>query len=150
MIEKLNLQQVFDKVATHLLTQGQKSTDDNGSCTYRGKNNTTCAVGCLIPDSRYYEYLEGRTAVDGDVLAALADVLDLAAVTLHPTPGWPTQEAMIRLLSRLQGIHDTFAVAEWPEKLKRLAGDLGLDSSRVDLVANQIQAANKSPSDSRP
>lgn len=50
----MNHQEVFTKVATHLLKQGRRAlfAEKNGfrSCAYRGDNGTKCAVGCLIKD----------------------------------------------------------------------------------------------------
>lgn len=37
-------------------------------CRYRGDNGTSCAVGCLIPDSRYDDKFEGEP-VYGNVYA---------------------------------------------------------------------------------
>jgi hypothetical protein len=55
----MTLQETFDKVCVHLLTQLQKSVflDSNGSmaCAYRGPNGLKCAVGCLIPDELYVD-----------------------------------------------------------------------------------------------
>lgn len=53
-----DLQAVFNYVILHLRRQKVRS-DGNGECLYRGRHNTSCAVGCLIPDSRYTESMEG-------------------------------------------------------------------------------------------
>ena len=60
----MNQQEIFDKVASHLITQGVKSTyvfSDGGypRCAYRGDNGTMCAAGCLIPDEEYDQGFEG-------------------------------------------------------------------------------------------
>ena len=54
-------QQIFDKVATHLLTQGAKSMMGD-TCRYRGSNGAKCAVGCLIKDDHYDPILELRSS----------------------------------------------------------------------------------------
>lgn len=41
---KLTEQQIFDKVATHLLTQMERSVDECGDCRYRGMNGKMCAL----------------------------------------------------------------------------------------------------------
>ena len=51
----MNTQQIFDKVATHLLTQNARSAAE-GSCLYRSPSGLKCAVGCLISDSVYATY----------------------------------------------------------------------------------------------
>lgn len=48
-------QEVFNQVALHLLTQGERSlsADRDDMCTYRGTGGLMCAGGCLIADSEY-------------------------------------------------------------------------------------------------
>ena len=61
----MNKQEIFDKVASHLITQGVQAkiiTDQllgHTSCVYRGPNGTMCAAGCLIPDEEYHMHFEG-------------------------------------------------------------------------------------------
>lgn len=61
----MEAQEIFDKVATHLFTQGCRSApnpkDTAGACLYRGPNGTSCAVGVLIPDEIYAQEMEGVT-----------------------------------------------------------------------------------------
>lgn len=56
-------QEIFDTVARHLFTQGERSFNNILSklCAYRGKNGMKCAIGCLIPDGRYELSIEGKT-----------------------------------------------------------------------------------------
>jgi hypothetical protein len=42
-------QEMFDKVATHLLTQKIRAHDGSG-CKYRTLEGLRCAAGCLLPD----------------------------------------------------------------------------------------------------
>ena len=61
------LQEVFNIVSTHLLTQGQMSLNTNGDCAYRGENGLMCAAGILIPDEAYrpgMETLRWSTLID--------------------------------------------------------------------------------------
>ena len=68
-------QQIFNKVAKHLLKQGRRARDGNG-CAYRGENGTKCAVGCLIPDALYDDRLEGSSVrYVGDGCYLLGQVL---------------------------------------------------------------------------
>lgn len=56
-------QEIFNKVYLHLKGQGCKAGTMTASksfnCAYRGPNNTSCAVGCLIPDELYDPEIEG-------------------------------------------------------------------------------------------
>lgn len=53
-------QEFFDKTITHLLKQGKQSIVPSASntCMYRGPDNTSCAIGCHIPDEMYSSGME--------------------------------------------------------------------------------------------
>lgn len=97
-----NAQTIYDKVATHLLTQGKPAVapvpDQNGkpsgmtSCAYRGTGGTACAVGCLISDSDYDPSMEGMGVDD--------------VISRFVRPGIGMLEPFERLLVTLQRIHD--------------------------------------------
>jgi hypothetical protein len=56
-------QEIFLKVANHLLSMKYQSKQDGGGgCAYRGKDGARCAAGVLIPDKYYHAELEGRIA----------------------------------------------------------------------------------------
>lgn len=65
-MNRMTNQEIFDKVADHLIKQGRKSIRENTSryCMYRGADGTMCAVGCLIPDELYSADMEDLTADD--------------------------------------------------------------------------------------
>lgn len=117
-------QQIFNKVATHLLTQKKKSLKkkslkktrgaDDDACLYRGPGGLKCAIGCLIPDSKYDECMENKI---------VKDIL-LNYPELRPYLG-----ANESLLEDLQAIHDTDEVKEWFNQLKKTAKDHGLKTS---------------------
>jgi len=56
----VSLQTEFDTVVSHVRKQRVKSTTKDGDCTYRGLNNTKCAIGCLIPDAVYNQGMESK------------------------------------------------------------------------------------------
>lgn len=60
-INNSSCQEIYDKVLNHLVKQGKKSIDSY--CKYRGPDNTSCAVGCLIPDDEYTPELEGSGGI---------------------------------------------------------------------------------------
>lgn len=123
-MEYLTAQQIFDKVATHLLTQKQKSRSENGdSCFYRGVDNTMCAVGCLIPDELYSKTMEYRT-VNNTNFRKLR--LDKAGIDIKH----------VTLLTRLQEIHDSQDVSSWKVDLQKLASNNNLDSKVLDNFPN--------------
>lgn len=96
-------QEIFDIVATHLFTQGERSFTSMKGCLYRGPNNTMCAVGCLIPDEVYDPYMEG-----GTVDTVLYDYPQLKF------------KRNLDLLLRLQTIHDSLDSWESTTRMKTL------------------------------
>lgn len=96
----MEAQEIFDKVATHLFTQGCRSAaypkDTMGVCLYRGPNGTSCAVGVLIPDELYALEMESDT---------ITDLLEEDVICgKWKLPSWMHEnEAM---LTSLQGAHD--------------------------------------------
>ena len=100
-------QELFDTVAGHLLRQAKKSMDSK-RCLYRSKDGLKCAVGCLLTDAVYSEFMEGTNVRD------IVDVLN-ASVGRDLTP------EELDLLSGLQGVHDGCPVFRWPSELKNVA-----------------------------
>jgi hypothetical protein len=112
----VNLQDIFDKVANHLLTQNRSSLDNEGmECVYRACNGDKCAVGCLIADEHYHAKLEGEPASDAWVIEALSKSLNFLPEELN------FYSPIGRLLSELQHAHDYCDPEEWPADLVRMA-----------------------------
>ena len=111
------LQEIFDRVGNHLLTQNAKSWDrtDISSCRYRGDFGRTCAVGCLITDDNYSEDLEGFAVNSLIVQKAVFDSLPTIVYGKHG-PG-----VLVDFLIKLQAIHDLSEPSEWREELNDLA-----------------------------
>jgi hypothetical protein len=122
-------QELFDKVATHLLAQDKPSvsTTDKDSCMYRSQDGLKCAVGCLIPDDLYrptIEYIHIRTLLDKlPAIYSEADITTLAKAGIS--------EEHIGLLSALQSIHDVFSPTSWCYRLHCLADDMMLNKGAL-------------------
>lgn len=112
-------QEIFDKVATHLLTQNAKSMNASG-CAYRGAEGRKCAIGCLIPDEDYTPRLEGKTVMTATSKINVATAVNksIRAKTL----------ITLKFLQRLQAVHDLWPVEEWRNKLAEVAKDFELDA----------------------
>ena len=118
-------QQVFNKVAKHLLKQNERATNADGGCMYRGEAGTKCAVGCLIPDKKYTEELDYPEMGSSNLARsrAVQEVLEGEGLQLFEN-GKPTE--MMDMLNRLQSVHDNTAPSAWEFHLKRCAKELGL------------------------
>jgi hypothetical protein len=106
-------QQVFDQVATHLLTQNAKSYDESlEACVYKGPNNLSCAAGCLIANDEYNINFEEKgwgTLIEDYYVPATHQYL----------------------ITELQILHDQKCVEEWPETLWKVAMQYELNADVV-------------------
>jgi hypothetical protein len=107
-------QVVFDIVVEHALRQNCRSTTFGNSnvCMYRGPNGTKCFAGALIPDDKYLPSFEGRGWIT--LIAA-------RYVESHNR----------ELISALQEIHDCYITERWPEKLRELGKEKGLNVDKL-------------------
>lgn len=104
----MNQQEIFDKVATHLIAQGKQSLapdphHEGEVCAYRGADGTMCAAGCLIPDDEYDPAFEGMP------WGCIADEV----------PSFANEPFEVHsLIKSLQGVHDYEFYWSTPERLK--------------------------------
>lgn len=157
------LQEVFDIVSVHLVTQGVPSwgtsARGNGTCMYRGEGGLKCAIGVLLPDDTNVSLFEGRTVdlvwdLVKDVHSApevmplllgliKAGVFD-ADVRQRLAEGNEAAGEMQDLLESLQSIHDKYSFGyedvreRWFERLKQLAGETGLSIDKMHGAYEQV------------
>lgn len=97
----MNRQEIFDKVATHLMTQRKSSMDVRGNCVYRAEGGLMCAIGALIPDKLYDLKMEGN------------DLNSLLAIFPHIQKALGVEkEDDAEFLQSLQYIHDDNALKD--------------------------------------
>lgn len=106
----MNTQELFDKVADHLLTQNTRATSASGMCAYRGVEGTMCAVGCLITTDAYTSAIEGLTVGDECLMEVLKE-------SLGHEIGMVEED----LLGQLQRIHDNADPRVWADELQATA-----------------------------
>lgn len=115
----MTAQEVFTKVATHLIAQGKPAFDAVGQCAYRGEEGSMCAVGCLIEDHEYVPAMEGESV---ETLAANGLLPDRLC----------GHEVM---LNDLQHLHDNEGPGSWPRRLAHIAEDYGLTMTAQEVAA---------------
>lgn len=106
-LHQYSAQEIFNQVATHLLTQMKRSVDDFGFCAYRGSNGLKCAAGCLIADDEYFYDFEGFR---------WSHLVTIGKVSKKHK----------EMIKRLQYVHDSCLVDEWYESLSKIANYCGL------------------------
>ena len=106
----MNRQAIFDKVAKHLLKQNKESSlKGELVCAYRGKGDTKCAIGCLIPEKLYTPNMERRA------VRALCEQYPAFAKHIGAT------KRDYVFLSNLQHIHDGSEPGNWHKELSIFA-----------------------------
>ena len=109
-------QEVFDKVATHLLTQNKKAICPiDGRCKYRTSEGLKCAAGVMISDEEYSPEMESWA------VNHLITKYNLEKIA-------PFKE----LLYRLQGIHDMTVIEDWRSELRMTAQIHNLSAAILD------------------
>jgi hypothetical protein len=102
-------QEIFDHTLQHLRKQGVRSgkpsiLSDTFLCQYRGPDNTSCAIGCHIPDEAYAAAAAHGVKLEGLNARHLPTSLLVASGLQDPDthPGIMHYE----LLISLQNAHD--------------------------------------------
>lgn len=125
-----SLQEIFDYISNHLLTQGEKATvPGTFSCKYKivieGKI-LKCAAGYLFTDKEYSlfgEYMEGKQFTKRTLfIVGIYDYWEL------PTDREiPHVDLNIKFVERLQDLHDFTDPPKWHSELKRIAIEYNLN-----------------------
>lgn len=114
---ELTQQEMFDRVAVHLLKQGTASVDRYGKCSYRGTAGRMCAIGVLIGDDEYSPGMEGLY---------VSELFGVGAIG----PG------NLDLADDLQRLHDSVSPDEWGHELAEVANCFGLDASVLEVPSD--------------
>lgn len=114
----MNTQEVFTKVATHLLTQKVKAKSGQ-TCAYRSGDGLKCAVGCLIEDDEYMPEMEGHIVEGLFTLAKTSDNSKLKSF-------YERLGQHQRILTDLQDVHDAWNTEDWRRGLHEVANTYGL------------------------
>jgi hypothetical protein len=116
----MNIQEVFDTVATHLLTQKERSVNEYNKCMYRGDGGKMCAVGVLIPDESYDDRME---------FSPVESILERYDALMFLKPH-------MSILSELQTIHDYSDPRMWLNCLESLAFKYKLKTNVLEQLAS--------------
>ena len=126
-MKTMTMQEAFDTVAIHLLTQQDKSQFMD-ACLYRSPDGLMCSIGCLIDEEDYNENLE-------DVPTDTLLVRYLEHDDPLPIPWIEDLEIpeMFTFYRWLQNIHDYNSVENWRYLLVEFANEHQL---KLDSVIN--------------
>lgn len=145
-------QQLFDRIAMHLMQQAERVIDNSGVCVYsrvRNGNVLKCAVGCLFPEglaeqkgfnSQGVPTYQRITNTDPNkpghrIMQGFREAFDQAGVDWRD-PG------VIELLARLQTVHDGARSGfkqevrnYWLPELQGVASQMGLNDLTLRRLA---------------
>lgn len=133
--EMLTMQEIFDKVVNHMLTQGKRSAVQrpyltSQACLYRGPDGLKCAVGCLIPDSEYSTAFDDPDINTG--VAQLLAVMPKFGSALREGGVDTDDRRIVSMLASLQNVHDEFKPRDWRQQLESKARIFGLQFNWKD------------------
>lgn len=121
----LTRQQIFNKVANHLLAQGRQSRGIGDLCAYLGEDGRKCAVGCLIHKKHYNPMFERAYAASiskSSSTKARALKRALKKSNVNPIGG------TLDLLIALQEMHDQSPASCWRTALVAMAEEFKLST----------------------
>lgn len=131
----MNAQEIFDKVARHLLTQNRPARDVySDNCRYRTENGLKCAVGCLIPDDKYTPEIE-NVGISWLLVPTTSEEIIRKRRTLRELLSDLGLLDHCDLLTRLQEIHDDFDPEEWADELRDAAFESELNPAVLEEFA---------------
>lgn len=109
----LAIEDIFERVRTHLLAQQGRSEDADGEPRYRGLDNRRCGVGILIDDAFYCSAIErlGVSLLRVPSDDPLAHALRCSGVNID-------DDKVVDLLIDLQDIHDLATIESWAAALE--------------------------------
>ena len=121
----MNAQEIFDKVMTHLATQGHRAINRFNNCVYRSPNGDKCAVGCLIPDDEYTSAFE-RKSIENIVMIGHVHRPVLNNILAPQLP----------LLVELQRLHDNWRgpISKFHYAARQVAKNAGLSDAVIDTL----------------
>ena len=129
------LQEIFDQVTHHLLTQKEKSQDIHG-CRYRDDKGRSCAVGCLVETEHYNPNFEGVCMDEDRAMAAGQHFkFQLLRTALRDSGVCLDMKYVSLLLLELQELHDETLIVDWEAQLRRVAERRGLTYTPLETAA---------------
>lgn len=131
---KLTQQQVFDKVAIHLMTQGRKAlaSGSHSDCAYRSPEGLCCAAGCLMPDGPLIKAVEGHgVGCTQDLYDGYTDRTKITDQTWQDVMPDIDLARDLDLVQSLQSVHDSWDVCDWHERLLVVAEENNLSAAAI-------------------
>ena len=122
-------QDIFDKIATHLLTQNAKAVEVVGNvekCRYRTTDGKQCAVGCLMSKEDYDPEFEDKCVSH---LVYISNwIPDICGARFVRDQG----EELVQYLDFFRKIHDDNPPEIWLFCLEQLAYYLNLSKTVLE------------------
>lgn len=129
----MNTQELFSKIANHLLAQNCLSEDTDG-CVYRAPNGMKCALGILITDEVYASYERDDDPEEDEVPHTTNNILEGGSMlynecvrkAVETSIGRTLEETEVLLLCALQQTHDSNEPSHWRSDLLSVSKEFEL------------------------
>jgi hypothetical protein len=117
------IQELFNDIYTRMVEQGEPSRirqDDESACSYRGQDDTACAIGIVLTDAtcKFYNLVHLNPTLKSDDYSAEACVIRDTLFSGELTP-----EKCI-FLSEMQSCHDDSPEDTFLESFKQKASEV--------------------------
>lgn len=123
----MDIQEIFDTIAKHLLTQNAQAINLNERCVYWNKETgNKCVVGCMIPEENYDPKFESTN------IACLFQNYSNLMDTIFKVISKVDKSDKISLLIRLQGMHDKTPASMWKGELEHIALNFELNTKTLE------------------
>lgn len=124
-LKEASLQEVFDQVAKHLLTQKEqcRTSDRNGECVYLNEKGQKCAAGCLISTEEYKPEMD-KESEDGQLGSSWFSLIERGLV--------PDTEHKFFIAS-LQNLHDNNESSYFKIALEKLGNNYNLNTDVLQV-----------------
>lgn len=139
---QISKQELFDRVAAHLLTQRERCMDADGACAYRGHDGMRCAVGIFIQEDKYKPEFEGENGASVLKACGYNTGTILGPLFGNPSLNSVTMNKLGRLVRQLQVTHDDYPLEDWKVQLASIARAFKLDPSileKYDAITTETE-----------
>lgn len=111
----MEAQEIFNKVVTHLRTQGVKAMD-NTWCRFRTDQGLKCAAGCLIQDDEYQAWMDNCSSISEILIQSQCPMSLQIRLRRHTN-----------LIYALQSVHDLGVIDKWEQNFKEVSHNFNLN-----------------------
>lgn len=113
-------QELFDKVATHLMTQNDRALDDKRRPTFFAPDGKMCAIGSVMDRRAFEDCCWASVVMPSDIIHEYDHILPDGAGKHHS------------MLESLAYTHDALRPCDWMDELRGIASQEGVNQKVIN------------------